>query len=377
MTDLTILGAGIFGLACGFAAARRGARVTVIDPGGIGAGASGGLVGALTPHAPETWTPAKALQLQALLAAPQWWAAVEAASGRAAGYGRIGRVQPLQDERARAKAAERVAGAEALWRGQAQWQLRAWAPGDPVSASGWVVEDDLSARLHPRLALAALAGGIRALGGEIRTEGGMGDCMGSGLSDGAGDGAVGRAGDGMADGLLGAGAPHRPGPVIHATGAAGLRALSQDLGRDIGRGEKGQALSLGHDMGGRPQIYAPGLHIVPHVDGTVAIGSTSERVYDDARATDAQLEALQALAIATLPELAAAPVLERWAGERPRAATRAPLLDRHPLIEGHYLANGGFKTGFAMAPLAAELLVDLILEGRDALPAAWRLPPAG
>lgn len=340
MTDLTIYGAGIFGLSCGWEAARRGARVRVIDPNGLGAGASGGLVGALAPHAPEAWTPAKALQLQALLEAPDWWAAVEAASGLPSGYGRNGRVQPIADDRARLKAEERIAGAEALWQGAAWWRVRPWAEGDPVSASGLVAEDSLSARLHPRSALAALAGAIRAEGGEV---------VAAGAEEGL---------------------------VIHATGAAGLRALSMELGVDIGRGEKGQALSLGIDLGARPQIYAPGLHIVPHIDGTTAIGSTSERDYADAGSTDAQLDALHLKAVAALPELASAPILERWAGERPRAASRTLILDRHPARAGHYIANGGFKTGFAMAPLAAGLLLDLVLAGRDALPEAWRLPPS-
>ena len=67
--DVTIRGAGIFGLSVGWACARRGARVRVIDPGGIGAGASGGIVGALSPHVPEHWNPKKAFQLRALLMA--------------------------------------------------------------------------------------------------------------------------------------------------------------------------------------------------------------------------------------------------------------------------------------------------------------------
>ena len=338
MTDLTIHGAGIFGLCCGWEAARRGAKVCVLDPYGIGAGASGGLVGALAPHAPEGWTPAKALQLDALLAAPLWWAEVEAGSGLPSGYGRIGRVQPIAEARAHAKSLERVAGAAELWRGAATWRVRDWAPGDPVSASGLVAEDTLSGRLHPRSALKALAAAIRAAGGEILPE-----------------------------------APRR-GPVIAATGAAGLRALSAELCLDLGRGEKGQALSLGIDLAGRPQIYAPGLHIVPHFDGTTAIGSTSERSYENAGETDAQLDALHQKAVAALPELASAPILERWAGERPRAASRTLLLDRHPRQEGTYIANGGFKTGFAMAPLAAKLLIDLVLEGKDAIPADWRFP---
>lgn len=337
MSDLTILGAGIFGLSCAWEAMQRGARVRVIDPGGPGAGASGGLVGALAPHAPEGWTPAKALQLDALLMAPGWWAGVEAASGLPPGYARTGRVQPLKDARAVEQAQARSRGAEMLWQGQARWQVRPARPGDPVSASGMVAEDSLTARLSPRMAAAALVAAIRARGGVILREG-----------------------------------PAK-GPVIHATGAAGLRELSAALGREAGRGEKGQALSLAFGAPGRPQIYAPGLHIVFHADGSTAIGSTSERDYDRPDTTDAQLDALHARALEVLPELQGAPVLTRWAGERPRAASRTLLLGKWPSRPGHFLANGGFKTGFAMAPLAAGMLVDLVLEGEDRIPADWRV----
>lgn len=339
MSDLTILGAGIFGLACAWLAAQRGARVQVLDPHGPGAGASGGLVGALAPHAPEGWTAAKALQLQALTMAPDWWAGVEAASGLPSGYARSGRVQPLKDARAIDQAQGRAAGAEALWQGKAQWRLRpADRPGDPASPSGLVAEDTLTARLHPRMALAALVGAIRATGGTVDR----------------------------------AGTPR--GPVIHATGAAGLRDLSSTFGREIGRGEKGQALSLAFDAPGWPQIYAPGLHIVFHADGTTAIGSTSERSYDRPDTTDAQLDALHARALEVLPALRNAPVLTRWAGERPRAASRTVLLGEWPGRPGHFIANGGFKTGFAMAPLAADRLVELVLTGTDHIPPDWRLP---
>ena len=76
-----VAGAGIFGLACAWALVRRGAQITVFEAATIGAGSSGGHVGALAPHAPENWNPKKQFQLDSLLIAPAFWAAVEAASG--------------------------------------------------------------------------------------------------------------------------------------------------------------------------------------------------------------------------------------------------------------------------------------------------------
>lgn len=337
--DLTVRGAGIFGLSIAWEAARRGARVRVIETARIGAGSSGGLVGALAPHVPEQWNDKKAFQLESLLMAQAWWAAVDAASGLSAGYARTGRLQPLADDRAVAAAQARGVEADSLWQGQAVWQVIPATGGwQPDSPTGLLVHDTLTARLNPRPALASLAAAIRARGGEI----------------------------GPDDGDAG-------GPVIWATGTAGLEALSTDLGRPMGGGVKGQAALLAHDASALPQLFIDGLHIVPHSDGTVAIGSTSERIWSDPAGTDDQLQALIRRARAACPALADAAVLDRWAGLRPRAASRAPMLGHWPGREVQFIANGGFKIGFGMAPKVAEVMTDLVLDGVDRVPAAFRV----
>lgn len=337
--DVTVRGAGIFGLSVAWACARRGARVRVIEAVRPGAGCSGGLVGALSPHVPEAWNPKKAFQLESLLMAGDWWGAVEAETGLVSGYGRVGRLQPLADEAAVGLARARAEGAATLWQGRAEWRVipaqgRDWEPASP---SGWLVADTLSARLSPRLGLAALEAALAARGGEL---------------------------------VLGEG--EEAGAVVHATGLAGLEALSAALGRRVGAGVKGQAMALRFEAGGLPQMFLEGLHVVPHVDGTVAIGSTAETAWE-VEGTDGQLEDLHARAVAAVPVLAGAPVVARWAGVRPRAASRAPVLGAWPGRAGHWVANGGFKIGFGMAPKVAEVMADLVLEGRDGVPEGFRV----
>ena len=55
-------------------------------------------------------------------------------------------------------------------------------------------------------------------------------------------------------------------------------------------------------------------------------------------------------AMRAVPVLHGARVIERWAGLRPRARTRAPMLGAWPGRGGHYVVNGGFKIGFGVAP---------------------------
>ncbi|MDH3263416.1 MAG: FAD-binding oxidoreductase, partial [Paracoccaceae bacterium] len=161
--------------------------------------------------------------------------------------------------------------------------------------------------------------------------------------------------------------------VVHATGWEGLVALSEALARPVGAGVKGQAALFAHDAREAPQLYADGLHIVPHADGTTAIGSTSERHFADPAATDAGLDALIGRTRVACPALDAAPVLARWAGVRPRAKSRAPVLGPWPGRPGHFVANGGFKIGFGLAPGVGEALAELILEGRDRIPGGFRV----
>jgi glycine/D-amino acid oxidase-like deaminating enzyme len=175
---------------------------------------------------------------------------------------------------------------------------------------------------------------------------------------------------GGAEIILGEGA--EAGAVVHATGFAGLADLTQSLGIKVGSGVKGQALALRHDAREAPQIFVDGLHIVPHADSTVAIGSTSENSWTT-DGPDAQLDGLLAKALAALPALQGAEVVARWAGVRPRATTRAPLLGAWPGRPGHFIANGGFKIGFGMAPKVAEVMADLVLDGHDGIPPDFRV----
>ncbi len=240
--DVTVRGGGIFGLSIAWACLGRGARVRVIETAGWGAGSSGGLVGALSPHVPEAWNAKKAFQFESLLMASDWWAAVEAASGLASGYARLGRVQPLPDDRTVAAAHRREGEAATLWQGRAEWRVipATGADWEPLTPSGWLVRDTLSARLSPRMGLAALIAALRAKGAEL---------------------VLGEA--------------EEVGAVVHATGTAGLADLSQAFGAPLGSGVKGQALSLRYAASDQPQLFVDGVHIVPHADGTVAIGSTS------------------------------------------------------------------------------------------------------
>ncbi|MEJ6389982.1 NAD(P)/FAD-dependent oxidoreductase [Gymnodinialimonas ulvae] len=338
MVDITIRGAGIMGLMCAWMLRTRGAAVQVIDPHGVGAGASGGIVGALAPHVPENWNPKKAMQFEALDKANALWATIAEAGGQDPGYGRTGRLQPLLDARAVELARARAVTSQDLWQGRHRWEVieAACAAVEVNSPTGLVIHDTLTARIHPKQACLSLSAALIARGVNITS-------------------------DGEARGI-----------EVLATGAADLSEISQALGRSIGAPIKGQAALLRCALPNVPQVFVDGLHIVPHADGTVAVGSTTEREFESPTATDEQLDPLINRARRALPVLADAPVIQRWAGLRPRARSRAPMVGAHPTRAEAYIANGGFKIGLAMAPVVAEMLADLILDTNDRIPDGFR-----
>ena len=323
------------GLSIAWACTLRGAKVCLVDPNGPAFGSSGSIVGALSPHVPERWEPKKQFQLESLLMAQDFWDRVTEHGGLRTGYMRTGRLQPIATDNVLKLSQTRSEAAKTLWQGHAQWSVIPSDPAnpwEPRSPTGMLIHDNLSAHMHPRMACAALVAALQTKDVEVVTD-----------------------------------APD-VGQTIWATGAQGLADLSEEYQHEVGAGEKGQAALLKFDIPNAPQLYADYLHVVPHENGTVGVGSTSERYFDNQKSTDEQLEDIIDRIRIALPVLADAPVIERWAGLRPRSRTRAPMLGELPDCTDHFVANGGFKIAFGLAPKIAEVMADLVLEDRNNIP---------
>ncbi len=345
--DVEIVGAGIFGLSIAFECTRRGASVYVSDRGPPESSASFGLLGALTPHAPDAWNARKQFQLESLLMSRCWWQEVEEKGGKPSGYARTGRLLPVVSKRGLVAARRRQHAATVNWRGHALWTVKPAAEfaesWRPVSPSGWVVSDTLSARIMPRQAMHALLAALQEMGGQFGT---------SRLNGGS------------------------SGATVFATGVAGLAQLGRQFGCTLGMPEKGQAMLLELADAGTQLLCGDRLYIVPHADGRVAVGSTSEREFSDARQTDGMLDELRDRAVQLFPRLKEGRIVHRWAHARPRCITRAPILGADPMRPGTFIANGGYKTGFGMAPRIASVMADLVLEGLDTVPSEMSLEHA-
>jgi len=363
--DLVIAGGGIFGLSIAHAAIAEGLKVALVERERIGAGASGGLLGALMPHMPARWNAKKEFQFTALRSLEPHFRALESQTGLSTGYGRCGRLLPIASQDRLDHHEERAEESIERWRAaETGFSYEVLPPGtsgdwlSPESAPFGLVRETLAARVSPRKYLRALSHAIIESGTLIEGEGVVDFDEATGLVHLSG-----------ASGAIAAKA------CVFSTGHQAYPMIETITGQSVGRGEKGQALVLeGKGLEDRPAIYCDGLYVVPHEDGTVAVGSTSDRVFDDAGVDPDRTRDLLETATRFCPALEGRAILDVWAGIRPRCNSREPLVGRLPEKQSTYVATGGFKISFGIAHLVARGLIAEICGTAPevALPAGFR-----
>lgn len=367
--DLAVAGAGVFGLAIAREALRQGLSVIVLEKDKVGAGSSGGLLGALMPHMPARWNPKKAFQFAALSSLEAHALALEEETGVPTGYARCGRILPLTTQDKLDHHLERAEEALERWHPEETGFRYQVEPAG--SRSGWLspeaapfglVHETLAARMSPRGCLQALARSIDLSGKGTLLEGA--EVTGF-------DETTGRI-------VLASGAEEILAErLVVASGHQAFPVIAELTGQMIGRGEKGQALLMeGKGLEDRPAIYCDGLYVVPHENGTVAVGSTSDREFTDAAVDPERTRELVERATAFCPSLEGREVTSVWAGIRPRCNRRDPLVGLLPGYKKTFAATGGFKISFGIAHLVAECLVAEITGRAAATPLPGSFRPA-
>lgn len=354
--DLAIVGGGIVGLWCALRAARLGLRTVVLEKATLGKGASGGFLGALMPHQPITWSPEKAFQLDALLSLELEIAQLEDKTRIACGYSRCGRLIPTQTERKRTQRPRwRFAAAENWPATSPKGQSLTWKIYDSVPDNSWLSPDaapygcefdTLSARIEPRRLIAALVASIQQHPGNTQL------FERTAVVSIADDGSTLRLDDGT---YL------TPGRIIVTAGYRSFELMRALTNRPLGRGVKGQAALVKpvHPVKtDAPIIYCGGVYVIAHDNGLLAVGSTSENDFTDPQSSDGKLDSLLERAQVLCPPLNGAHVVERWAGVRPNAAGRFPLIGPMPDTQRVIACTGGFKISFAIAHKMAEAALD-------------------
>jgi glycine oxidase len=110
-------------------------------------------------------------------------------------------------------------------------------------------------------------------------------------------------------------------------------------------------------------IRSPEIYLIPRSDGRILAGATVEEAGFDKRTDVSTMQRLHRDAVAMVPELRKAKILEDWAGLRPGTPDSLPILGA-TATPGYYVATGHFRDGILLAPVTARVMAQVI-EGKN------------
>jgi len=111
----------------------------------------------------------------------------------------------------------------------------------------------------------------------------------------------------------------------------------------------------------RHVLYSPRGYLVPRQDGRLLAGSTSENAGFAKRVTAGGISSILRNTLEISPAIATLPVVDTWAGLRPRPADGLPVLGACGEIDGVIYATGHYRNGILLAPLTAELITEAMV----------------
>jgi len=336
--DVLVIGGGVIGLSVAWRCAQRGLRVAVADPN-PGRGASHTAAGMLAPVT-ELHYEGRALFALALESArryPAFAAELAAETGRDVGYRECGTVQAAWDAADLATLRDLHAFQDSLGVRSELLTRRDLADLEPALApglaGGLLAPDDH--QVDNRALVAALLEAVRRRGVELRAE------------------SVDRV-------------DQPAGTVVLAAGAHSRQLLDRVPVRPV----KGQTVRLRTDRPVldrvvRGSVRGNAVYLVPRANGELVVGASSEEAGFDVRPRAGAVYELLRDAQALVPELSEAELVEVSTGLRPGSPDNAPLLGllRDSRLENLVVATGHYRNGVLLAPVTADEIARLIVDG--------------
>jgi glycine oxidase len=354
--DVLVIGGGIIGCSIAWRLAQAGMKVTVLDrsePGGEASTAAGGMLAPLGEMLePRTFSE---LCVASRNLYPRFAAEIEESSGHHAGYRSDGSLMVALDEKHDEELAEihraRAAQGYTLQPLTAAEIQDRRADLSPHIRSGLFIPDDHwidNERLMHALLIACQRAGVRVEAGcavhKFHTKGDHIDGIGAGndarftakayvLAAGCWSGKI-------AEGL----GVHMP--VAPCCG----QMMEFEVEREL------------------PFVVRSGMHyLVPRPERRVLVGTTSEYDGFEKSVTAKGLLSIIEGAVRLAPMVGKARFLRAWAGLRPDTADHLPILG-YGEINNLVFATGHFRNGILLAPVTAEIIADLILNGSTSRP---------
>lgn len=345
---LVVVGSGIVGSSCAYAASRLGAEVVLVDAGTAGQATAAG-AGIICPWSSQADDPAwYAFACAAARAYPALVAELADGDDGDVSYRRVGAliVAGSDDElelvsermRARRAGAPEIGDVQVLSGAQAQSLFPPLRPG--LAA----VHVEGAARVDGRLLAEALTRAACRQGAVTRSGRARLACR------------PGRALGVVLDGQL-----IEADAVVAATGAWTTSFLEPAGVTVTVTPERGQIVHLSlepADTSRWPVVlpFASGHYLLAFGDSRVVVGATREKDAGfDVRVTPAGLEEVLAQALAVAPGLGSGTYLETRVGLRPAGPDGSPLLGLVPGTDGLVVATGLGASGLTMGPYAGAV----------------------
>ena len=353
---VAIIGAGVVGLGIAWRLAARGARVEVFDKGAAGAGASHAAAGMLAAcaEAEPGEQALVALGRESQARWPAFAAELKVASGidvelREEGTLVVALTADDQARLAHHLVFQQQLGLPLQWITAAETRRREPHLAGKLAGAVFSPQDH---QVDNRKLAAALRVAAEAAGATIREHTAVKEIS---IAGPRADGIV------LADGTkIAADA------VVLAAGAwsRGIAGLAPELRPPV-RPIKGQMLSLRMDAAApllTHVLWAPGAYLVPRLDGRLLVGATVEEKGFDSTLTAGGVLTLLEAAWRAVPAVEELPIEEMWVGHRPGSRDDAPILGPGP-VDGLVYATGHHRNGILLAPVTADTMARLVLDG--------------
>jgi glycine oxidase len=357
---VAIIGAGVVGLGIAWRLAARGVTVNVFDRGAAGSGATHAAAGMLAACA-EAEPGEEALVALGRDSQARWPAfadELKQASGIDVELRREGTlvIALTADDQARLfhhLEFQKQLDLPLHWISAAETRKREPHLAGKLAGAVFAPEDH---QVDNRKLAVALRIAAQAAGAEIHEHTPVAEIASHG-----------RRVDGI---VLANGQKHAADTVVLAAGAwsRGLAASIADLAPGSlppVRPIKGQMLALRMDPAAplvTHVIWGPGIYLVPRLDGRLIVGATVEEKGFDSTLTAGGLLTLLEAAWRAVPAIEELAIDEMWVGHRPGSRDDAPILGPAPL-HGLIYATGHHRNGILLAPVTADSIARLVLDG--------------
>ena len=347
--DVIVVGGGVIGLGIGWRCAQRGLGVTVVDPA-PGSGATWTAAGMLTPATELHYGEQSLLQLglESARRYPAFVAELQDTTGLDVGYRRDGTIVSAWDPadlaglrdlqafgRSLGLSTELVTGRELR---ELEPALASGLPGGLVSADDGQVDN--------RRLVEALVIALERAGGRLVRE----------RATGVAGGRV----------TLANGDEVSAATVVVAAGAWSAQLPGVPAGAVPVHPVKGQTLRLHGDISlrhvVRGVVRGSPVYLIPRASGEIVIGASSEDAGFDTTPRAGAVYELLRDAQALVPVLGETTFDEVSTSLRPGSPDNAPLIGPTG-VDGLIVATGHYRNGILLAPVTADGVTELIIDG--------------